>query len=87
MLRTTPITHTEHLGSGKTFRTKQSDVTLAALVGHEGRWATLAGLVPICPWGTLVNLTPKYLTLVTTTPGWKKWFISYVCYFTLRCML
>ena len=42
---------------------------LAALVGHEGRWATLAGLVPICPWGTLVDLTPKYLTLVASTPG------------------
>eukprot|EP00964_Phaeocystis_antarctica_P007763 scaffold4177_cov37-Phaeocystis_antarctica.AAC.2 len=41
--------------------------TLAALVGHEGRWATLAGLVHICPWGTLVNLTPKYPTLVSTT--------------------
>ena len=41
---------------------------LAALVGHEGRWATLAGLVPICPGGTLVDLTPKYLTLVASSP-------------------
>eukprot|EP00964_Phaeocystis_antarctica_P055211 scaffold32480_cov68-Phaeocystis_antarctica.AAC.3 len=35
---------------------------LAALVGHEGRrgrWATLAGLVPICPRGTLVRFDPK----------------------------
>ena len=38
------------------------------MVGHEGRWATLAGLVPICPWGTLADLTPKYLTLVARTP-------------------
>ena len=35
---------------------------------HEGRWATLAGLVPICSRSTLVNLTPKYPTLVSTTP-------------------
>eukprot|EP00964_Phaeocystis_antarctica_P045424 scaffold26143_cov60-Phaeocystis_antarctica.AAC.6 len=41
----------------------------SALVGHEGRWATLAGLVPICPRGHFSDLTPKYLTLVATTPG------------------
>ena len=41
---------------------------LAALVGHEGRWVTLAGLVPTCPWGTLVDLTPKYLTLAASSP-------------------
>ena len=26
--------------------------------------------MPICPRGTLVNLTPKYPTLVSTTPPW-----------------
>ena len=39
------------------------------MVGHEGLWATLAGLVPICPRGHFSDLTPKYLTLVATTPG------------------
>ena len=54
---------------------KKSSVTgkrpgLAALVDHEGRWATLvAGLVPSAPRGTLVDLTPKYLTLVASSPG------------------
>ena len=54
---------------------------LAALVGHEGRWATLGGLVPICPWGTLVNLTSKYVTLVTTTPrgGFCFWRHDWRC--------
>ena len=41
---------------------------LVALVGHEGRWVTSAGLVPICPRCTLVDLTPKYLILVARTP-------------------
>ena len=34
------------------------------------RWASLAGLVPICTSYTLVDLTPKYLALVSLlTPG------------------
>ena len=32
---------------------------LAALVGHKGRWATLAGLVPICPRGHVSRFDPK----------------------------
>ena len=56
------------------------------MVRHEGRWTTLAGLVPICPWGTLVDLTLKCATLVSSTvkadtrypPAWRavKWCVN-----------
>ena len=43
---------------------KRSSVTgktpgLAALVGHQGRWVSLAGLVPICPRGHVSRFDPK----------------------------
>lgn len=40
-------------------------------VGARGaRWASLAGLVPICTSYTLIDLTPKYLALLSLlTPG------------------
>ena len=34
----------------------------------DAKRPTLAGLVPICSWYTLTDLTPKYLTLVASIP-------------------
>eukprot|EP00964_Phaeocystis_antarctica_P024414 scaffold13674_cov61-Phaeocystis_antarctica.AAC.6 len=41
---------------------------LVALVGHEGRWATLAGLVPSAASSKLVDLTPKYPPVYSQGP-------------------
>jgi hypothetical protein len=43
---------------------------LRRTLAHRGpRRPTLAGFVPICSRCTLVDLTPKYPTLATSTPG------------------
>lgn len=48
--------------------TPQTPWSLAVLVGHEGRWAALAGLVPICPRGHFSQFDPKEATLVSISP-------------------
>ena len=51
---------------------------LAALVGHEGRWVTLAGVMPICALHPLVDLTPKRTPSLTVTRT-PRWTVSEQC--------